>query len=47
MLHLYEMIPITGVTLIDIIDGVPQIDDICSFAEVTEIICGNYTDEDI
>ena len=37
----------TGVTLIDIIDGVPQIDDICSFAEVTEIICGNYTDEDI
>ena len=37
----------TGVTLIDIIDGVPQIDDICSFAEVTEIICGDYTDEDI
>ena len=37
----------TGVTLIDIIDGVPQIDDICSFSEVTEIICGAYTDEDI
>ena len=37
----------TGVTLIDIIDGVPQLDDRCSFAEVTEIICGDYTDEDI
>ena len=37
----------SGVTLIDIIDGVPQIDDICSFAEVTEIICDDYTDEDI
>ena len=36
----------SGVTLIDIIEGVPQIDNICSFAEVTEIICDDYTDED-
>ncbi len=36
-----------GHTLMTLLDGVPQIKTWRSFAEVTEIICGNYTDEDI
>lgn len=37
----------SGVTLIAVINGEPQPDTRISFAEVTEIICGDYTDEDI
>lgn len=37
----------SGVTLIAVINGEPQFDERISFAEVTEIICGDYTDEDI
>lgn len=37
----------SGVTLIAVTNGEPQLDKRMSFAEVTEIICGDYTDEDI
>jgi maf-like protein len=37
----------SGVTLIAVINGEPQLDNRMSFAEITEIICGDYTDEDI
>ncbi len=37
----------SGVTLIEIKDGAPRLDDVKSFVEITEIVCGDYSDEEI
>lgn len=37
----------SGVTLIEIEDGSPRLDDVKSFVEITEIVCGDYSDEEI
>ena len=37
----------SGVTLIEIKDGSPRLDDVKSFVEITEIVCGDYSDEEI